>query len=314
MQPDEYWKNFNLGTELDIAGRFLYNGLQIFHQMESFAKEEDAFEFLYMLSVGIERLLKIALILTEHDRCENQEKFEQELITHSHQELLRRLKVSHSLNLGPVHNEFIGIIARFYKSHRYGRYSLASAFAPFPARAELNLFLKKHLKIEINVDGMFGVTRNETRHKKFVGGVVSKIAVPIYEIIESEASRLKLFTYEIEYGSKASKIFQFRTFDFENEDILHAEVIIYLMSNKASGTNAKFLREQLSALSFDSALEADYLAALRSDLKKLMVMDELEALYADEVRDFAARRGILGVAFSDHLAYGSDEDECEGEE
>ena len=53
MQPDEYWKNFNLGTELDIAGRFLFNGLQAFHEMEHFAAEEDAFEFLYSVAVGV---------------------------------------------------------------------------------------------------------------------------------------------------------------------------------------------------------------------------------------------------------------------
>lgn len=76
MRPDEYWKNFNLGTELDIAGRFLFNGLQAFHEMEHFAAEEDSFEFLYSVAVGIERLLKIAIILTEHDPAADQEAFE----------------------------------------------------------------------------------------------------------------------------------------------------------------------------------------------------------------------------------------------
>jgi len=54
LRPDEYWKNFNLGTELDIAGRILFNGLQAFHEMEHFAAEEDSFEFLYSVAVGID--------------------------------------------------------------------------------------------------------------------------------------------------------------------------------------------------------------------------------------------------------------------
>ncbi|PQA87037.1 hypothetical protein [Hyphococcus luteus] len=309
MQPDEYWKNFNLGTELDIAGRFLYNGLQTFHQMETFAGEEDAFEFLYAVSVGIERLLKIALILTEHDHHTDQEAFEQELITHSHQELLRRLKENHSLTLGQVHNEFISLLSRFYNSHRYGRYSLASATAPAQERDDLNIFLEKYLKIKIDTKTMFFVTPNERRHKKFVGKVISKIVVPIFNIIRNEAGRLNLYTYEIEYGSKASKIFQFQSFDFENEDILQIELLVYFLSDIPTGANTKFLRECIEALSFDSALEADYIAALRCDRKKLKVMDELETLYEEDVSDFGTRRDMLNVAVSDYLHYGLDEDE-----
>ena len=308
MKPDEYWKNFNLGTELDISGRFLYNGLQTFHHMETFFKEEDAFEFLYSVSVGIERLLKIALILTKHDQSIDQEEFERELITHSHQDLLKRLKEHHALNLGPVHNEFISILSRFYKSHRYGRYSLASVSAPAQERDELIAFFEKRLKIEIDIENMFSFTRNERHHKKFVGKVISKIVLPVFEIIRKEARRLNLYTYEIEYGSKSSKIFQFGSFDFEKEEILQIEILAYFMSDKAKGANAKFLRERIDALSFDSALEADYIAALKSDRKKLMVLDELEALYEEDVSDFSTRKGMLDAAISNYLNYGEDED------
>ncbi|MBV0892850.1 hypothetical protein KTN05_13465 [Paracoccus sp. Z118] len=145
MTPDEYWKNFNLGTELDIAGRFIYNGLQCFHEMQTFTSEEDSFEFLYSISVGIERLLKIAVILAEHTPGDDQQAFEETLITHSHSELVRRLKVTHNLKLAPVHNEFLSILARFYRSHRYGRYNLASVTAPAQEREELNAYLQKHL-------------------------------------------------------------------------------------------------------------------------------------------------------------------------
>lgn len=275
MKPDEYWKNFNLGTELDIAGRFLYNDLQTFHQMEHFATKEDAFEFLYAVSVGMERLLKIALILTEHDQRHDQEKFERELITHSHQELIRRLKRHHKLTLSPVHNEFVSVLSKFYKLHRYGRYSLASVAAPAQERDDLNAFLEKHLNIKIDTKSLFGVTRNERRHRQFVGRVVANIVVPIFEVIRKEAGRLNLYTYEIEYGSKASKIFQSQSFDFENEDILQSELLAYFMSDKATGANSKFLREYIDALSFDPALEADYISALRSDQKKLKVLGEL---------------------------------------
>jgi hypothetical protein len=309
MRPDEYWKNFNLGTELDIAGRFIFNGLQTFHRMEHFATEEDTFEFLYAVSVGVERLLKIALILTEHGQDVDQDEFEKDLITHSHQKLMERLKSSHTLKLSSVHNEFISILARFYKSHRYGRYSLESVTAAAQERDDLNGFLEKHLNIKIDTQTPFGITKNERRHRQFIGKTISKIVNQLFEIVQKEARRLNLYTYEIEYGSKASKIFHAQTFDFENEDILQMELLAYLVSEKATGPNSKFLRECVDPLSFDPALEADYIAALRNDQKKMAVLDELEALYEDEVSDFATRREMLDAATSHHLHYGMDEDD-----
>ncbi|TCP21003.1 hypothetical protein EV656_11421 [Rhodovulum adriaticum] len=312
MRPDEYWKNFNLGTELDIAGRFLFNGLQAFHEMRNFAAEEDAFEFLYGVAVGIERLLKIAVIMTEHDEVTDQSEFEQGLITHSHQELVKRLKESHDINLASVHNEFIGILSSFYKSHRYGRYNLASVYAPARGRDDLVAFLQKHLSIKIDIEGMFTITPNERRHKKFIGKVISKIVLPIFKVVRSEAGRLNLYTYEIEYGSKASKIFIRESFDFEDEDILQVELIAYFSSREASGPNIRFIRDLIKPLPFDPALEADYLAALRSDRQKQGVLDELEVHYED-VEDFRERREMLEVATSDHLSYGDVEEDSEGD-
>lgn len=77
------WKNFELGTELQIAGSFLYNALYSFDRMKHFYFEEECFEFLYQSSVGVERLLKIMLILLEHDEYTDQDSFEKSLITHN---------------------------------------------------------------------------------------------------------------------------------------------------------------------------------------------------------------------------------------
>lgn len=310
MRPDEYWKNFNLGTELDIAGRFLFNGLQIFHEMRSFVVEEEVFEFLYGVAVGIERLLKIALVLSEHNTSVDQSDFEQGLITHSHQELVKRLKESHHLNFSGVNNEFIAILSTFYKSHRYGRYNLASVYVPALERDDLVAFLEKHLDINIDNQGMFTVTPNERRHKKFIGRVISKIVLPIFKIIESEARKHNLYTYEIEYGSKAAKIFTRESFDFEDEDILQIELLAYFLSEEASGANSKFIRDLIKPLPFDPALEADYLAALRSDRNKQVVLDELEEHY-QEVGNFSERRDLLAAATYEHLDYEPDEEKEE---
>lgn len=305
MRPDEYWKNFNLGTELDIAGRFLFNGLQAFHEMEHFAAEEDAFEFLYYVAVGIERLLKIAVILTEHNTEVDQDAFEKSLITHTHQELILRLKVKHDFKFQARENEFVALLGRFYKSQRYGRYSINSVLAPAQERDELVKFLEKYLKVEINTSGYFMVTPNERKYRKFIGKVVSKIVNPIHEVVEDEARRLNIYTHEIDYLSKASKIFLSKKFDFEDEDILQAELIAYFVSNEARGSNVRLIRDLIKPLPFDPALEADYLAALRSDRKKTTVLDELEAHY-ENITDFKERRDLLEASTLENLTYGED--------
>ncbi len=223
MRPDEYWKNFNLGTELDIAGRFLFNELQAFHEMEHFASAEEAFEFLYSVVVGVERLLKIAVILTEHDHAVDQNAFEKSLITHTHQELVLHLRTNNELKFTPRENEFIALLGRFYTSQRYGRYSLNSVSAPAQERHELVKFLESNLKVKIDTEDFLTVTRNERRHRKLIGKVLSKIVNPVYQIVVEQAGRLNIYTYEIDHRSKASEIFLSKKFDFEDEDILQAD-------------------------------------------------------------------------------------------
>jgi len=84
MNKHQAWKNFNLGQELSISGAFIYNGLRRFHEMQELDHTDEIFEFLYNLSVGFERLLKIAVILIEHKDDSNQEALEKSLITHNH--------------------------------------------------------------------------------------------------------------------------------------------------------------------------------------------------------------------------------------
>lgn len=313
MKADEFWKNFNLGTELDIAGRFLYDGLHAFHLMENFTREEDAFEVLYSVAVGVERLIKIAVILSDHHSSMDQEEFEKELITHSHQYLLQRLVVKHPIHLGAVHNDFIAMLATFYKSRRYGRYSLASVTSPAKERDELISFFEKNLSIDIDVTTPFGVTMNDIRHKKFFGKIVSKIVLPIYGIIRNEARRLNLYTHEIQYGTKASKIFTFEKFDFLDEDILQAELITYFMSANATGANSRLLKEEVAALPFDPEEEQDYMLALRSDRGKLMILDQLDTLYKEHVSDHGGRLELMRASYLS-LSHAYDEEESEEEE
>jgi hypothetical protein len=97
MNETEFWKNFNLGEEIHIAGVFIYNGLRRFHDMRGLDYTDETFEMFYDLAVGLERILKIAVVFVEHDGSIDQKEFEESLHTHSHVDLLKRIQAKHDL-------------------------------------------------------------------------------------------------------------------------------------------------------------------------------------------------------------------------
>jgi len=164
-EPELFWKNFRLGTELQVSGTFIYNGLYVFDQMEHFYFEEQCFDFLYNIAVGFERLMKVAVILLEHKPGILQEDFEKTLITHNHLELIKRIKAKESINLGKQHTLFLQLLSDFYKSMRYNRYNLSSVFRPNQERHHLVEYLSEQLSISISAE-LSDATPNEKNIKK----------------------------------------------------------------------------------------------------------------------------------------------------
>ncbi len=79
------------------------------------------------------------------------------------------------------------------------------------------------------------------------------------------------------------------------------------------GSNAQLIREHIEPLPFDAALESNYLAALRSDWKKIAVLDELESLYED-ITNFKERRYLLEASMSEHLCHKEEVEDHDTEE
>lgn len=110
MKPTEWWKNFALGIELDVAGTFIYNGIRALHELHHFQHPVDSFEILYNLSVGIERLLKVAIILIEHSESEDLNSLEESLITHNGSS-----RVLVESNAGMYHLSALNSLWRIYR-------------------------------------------------------------------------------------------------------------------------------------------------------------------------------------------------------
>jgi len=276
--PEYFWKNFRLGTELQVSGSFIYNALYFFDQMECFNNEEEIFEFLYNLSVGIERLEKIAIILLEHDTSANQKDFEKTLITHSHSDLIDRIKKKKNLNLSKCHNKLIQLLSNFYISMRYGRFNLSSVYKPNQEALKFIEFIQSELNIEIKTD-MILATANDDRIKRFIGKIVEKIVSQLYEIVKDEAGRLGTFTYELRYGSKPYKIFMCKEFTFHKENSLKKEIIISLINGAEEDRFIKFAK-QIEPLPFDDVTH-EYVKYLINPQSNLSLTEELESIYED---------------------------------
>ena len=119
MNSTQYWKNFSLGTEIDISGAFIYNGLKAFDDIQFFIYEAEIFEVLYNLSVGIERLCKVAIVLIEYNSSTDSKRFTESIKTHKIENLIKRISKNKIINLNANDKAFINLLSHFYNSLRY---------------------------------------------------------------------------------------------------------------------------------------------------------------------------------------------------
>ena len=310
MNPSDFWKNFRLGEEIHISGTFIYNGLRRFHELRKLDFADELFEFLYELSVGLERLLKIAVVLYEHTDTIDQRKLEKSLITHTHLDLVARLHKHVELRLGTTHNDLLSLLGTFYKSLRYDRFALTSAYEGKKEAKAICGLLAKHLQAEFPGEDSFFGTDNNDQYRKFIQRTVLKIAREVYRVIKDRARQINLYTYELRNGSKAESVF-LREVDIADEDILWKELLIFFMNVKADTGYLQFLRGT-PPLEFDPALVPDYLDCFKSDSSKASVMDELEHHYGEMDRDERNERlQRMGVIGAPNVFFGDDNDEID---
>lgn len=313
MSPSEFWKNFRLGEEVHISGLFIYNGLRRFHELRKLDFADELFECLYNLSVGLERLLKIAVVLHEHTQTVDQEELEQSLITHSHLELVARLRSHVDLKLGTTHNDLLSLLGTFYKTLRYDRFSLNSVYEGKKEAQAVRVLLAKHLQADIpDADSIMG-TENTEQYRKFIHRTVLKISRNLYTSIQQRAEEIGLYTYELRNGSKAESVF-LREVNIGEEDVLWKELLIFFMNVEPTTGYLQFLKGT-PPLKFDPALVPDYLECFKSDASKAELMDELEHQYEcmgkEEMQKRLDRIGVIGapgVLFDDD--FGIEEDDA----
>lgn len=305
MDGSTFWKNFNLGTELQVSGSFIYNSLSIFDKMETFYHEEEIFEFLYNLSVGIERLLKINVILIEHNDDINQESFFESIRNHNHQGLIQRIQKKYTLKKSKPKGRLIQILGNFYNEMRYDRFTNKEPQRYDKEKQILIEFINKYLNIEIKNE-FLNVTKNQIQIKKFIGEIVKSIVSEQYGILREEAHRLGIFVYEIRYLSKAYKIFIMEQFDFEFENRIQKEVLIKLI-NDDNLLLKEFLNE-IKPLDFDNYDGNFYIKCILNRLTALNLDGELDVLY-EETENLEERIEFLDCLGNEDVSFYFDDED-----
>lgn len=306
MTRERLWKNFALGIELDIAGTFIYNGIKSLEDLQSFRHPVDTFEILYNLSVGIERLLKIAIILLEHNENIDIEEFEKSLISHNTVELANRVDKHKPMKLPDLNREFLALLSKFYKSHRYGRYSLSSVPNIDEEKKSFLKFIEKHLSLSLSIEDELAFIGNTDQIRKFIGRVVKNISSKLFIIIRNEAFRLNIYTTELQGDSKAFKVFCGQRLDFIDERIKKKEILLYLISLKSGNSHIDALRS-FGSLDLDAEMTPEYIQALFNDNALYLVTDEIDALYED-IENVRERLDFINIMDNPCLSYDPEEE------
>lgn len=298
------YKNFNMGTELDIAGVFIYDGMKTFNDLSEIYYEGDTFSVLYHFAVGIERLQKVLVVLIDNITEEQVQEFEESLITHSQQALHERIASKTGIKFTSRENGFLALLSNFYKEGRYNRFNVGS---------DINFENDKFIKYiksncqdeyyEIDKFNGRGLILNE-HIKKMIGKTVGKIAITYYEEIVKYAGMLNIYTDELRPDHKAKKVFLDSKLAKNSlyevllkEKRLKEEIIVYLCNANLKGGLPKFIRS-IKPLNLEDWDLAEIINMLVNDKCSMEVIyaleDELPEKYSkSELKERAQMLDII---------------------
>lgn len=293
----EWVKNISLNKELSIAGKFIYDGMEDLNEMSGLRDTENLFGFLYKTSVGIERLQKVAYILLKNPDENEFKQVEEEIITHSHEELQNKIKKLSGKELPSNQNDFLKILNKFYKTYRYDHFNLnTDTNGEGQMLAE---YLNKNLGTNYNPQGYFN-QRLDEQSKRFLGRVIKKIAKNYYDIILEQSNKLGFYTYETASNTRSETIFGINEKEglqrqLDKEQIAAKELILFLMNTKDTSEMSDFMKK-IPPLDMDIEMAQEYLSDIVRGKVSQDLLDEIDTIYMDMDKDtLKERREMLSL-------------------
>ncbi|MCB4972100.1 hypothetical protein LGW90_07950 [Streptococcus mutans] len=306
-----YYKNFNMVSELDISGEFIYTGLSIVNNMSNITPEMPTklFLALYNISVGIERLQKIILVLWEFNEDNSIEDFSESIKIHNHVELHNKIEkaiaIDKKTNFSKQERQFIELLKEFYSNARYDRFSEVGNNWEYELISKF--FSNNQISYETSVSDSRVILINSSI-RELIGRVLSKIVKKYYLLVEEGSSKSGTYSYELRNDSKAQKIF----LHMENgcrglssikidERIALSEIIIYLRNTSDKSSYLKFI-EGISPLNFDKIEISGYLSVILLENRVPQhLIDEISYIYTEEDIDVGERIKDLDLLTKDNM-------------
>ena len=284
---DKIWnyKNFNMVNELDIAGEFIYDGIQTLNQMDVISDGAAIFSFLYHVAVGIERLQKILIVLFEDITFDNYEKFEKSIKIHRHNKLHERISNTQKITFDLRECDFLDLLTTFYKESRYNRFNLNSPYCQ--EKEIMEKYITKYLDendISRSVFSSEIIVNHEVR--ELFGSVIGKISTEYYKVLRDIAGKKCTYTYELRSDSKAQKVFLSGCLENSlqemkiTETIALKEFLVFLKNTKESTPFTRFLKT-IQPLEMDIALINEYIMEIGNGTIPQALVDEVECLYEE---------------------------------
>lgn len=284
--PGSLWnyKNFNMVNELNIAGEFIYDGVDALNRMNTIDEIPLLFSFLYHVSVGIERIQKIILVLFELDEHDDYQAFEKSLISHSHIDLNRRIKEQCSFFTSTSReNAFLAVLSQFYLTARYSRFNVGTEHDL--ERRLVSEYIQNNLANE-RIERHFITGQIVINHdvKELFGRVIGSLAKKYYCAVRQGCDKAGTFSYELQPNSKAERVFysteQKNSLYREkvNESIALKEFFVYLRNTSDSNAFIRFI-ESINPLEMDPGMINEYISDFCNGTIPQALIDEIETLY-----------------------------------
>lgn len=317
MTKLEYFKNFNIGKEMDLAGTFAYNALSTLNTTQDVYLNDQIFMFLYNASVSVERMQKCVLFMYGNYNGTEIEQFAETIKIHDHQNLQCKINDYTRKKLSEEQNALLILLRNFYADGRYANYSMDGAY---DYKSALEAFVRQYYDASMVKTHFFTEdTYVSEEAKERIGRTLGKLLRYYYDLIREKAHELNLYTYELRSGSPAERVF-LNTFPKSSLQAINAsernalaELIVYLITNKDSTGYLNYVRG-LNPLDLDPHLVPEYLADIMNRQIPQSLVDEVTSIYEDmSYEQVADRKGSISVIGETHVYFLEDDEDDDWE-
>lgn len=315
MNEIQFFRNFNLGTEINIAGSFAYNAISNLNSSQNISEDDQIFLFLYNAAVSVERMQKCVLFMYADLTSEDIKPYSEKIKIHQHQELQNKINSLTGLKLSQDQNAFLLLLQDFYAIGRYSNFESSNSYNYVRA---LKSFVENRFGPKMLIPDFLGkemlISENA---KERLGRTMGKILRSYYTLIRDKARELNLYTYELRPGSSAEKVFYNQDSNaslqalLQKDKIALLELIVYLSNNTETTGFFQYLRS-IPCLEFDPAMIQEYIADIANNQLSQALVDEVMTLYEDMPSDIVRKRKESLTPISDsHCIFDFDDDEDE---